>query len=192
MGARTGLVLVATGHPRPATLQQSLAGTTVLGHALRQALATEWPLVVVTSEALAGPLARWVATRDIVSLGADDLSRGAGRAAAVGVAALADADGWVVLPAERPLVQPATLRAVGQALAEHPVAYAQHLGRPGEPAGFAAELFSDLIRADGADGLRRVAVRYPSLGVEVDDPGVLIDVAAAAGLAQARAALVDG
>jgi molybdenum cofactor cytidylyltransferase len=106
---------------------------------------------------------------------------------AAGVAARADADGWVVLPAERPLVQPATLRAVGQALAEHQVAYAQHQGRPGEPTGYAAELFSELILLDSDDAPRRLAARYPALGGEVDDPGVLLDAASGDGLARARA-----
>jgi len=197
MGARTGLVVLATGQADgaladgAAALQQPLAGTSVLGLALRHALATEWPLVVVTTEAMAGRLARWVATRDIEVLGADDLARGIGRAVAAGVAARADADGWVVLPAERPLVQPATLRAVGQALSSHAVAYAQYQGRPGEPAAYGAELFSELIALDGADGPRRLAARYPSVGVEVDDPGVLVDVGSAGGLALARAALAD-
>lgn len=191
MSTRTSLIVLAIGTgrggaPDVQTLLQPVGRGSVLALTLRHAIATEWPLVVVTTEALAVPLARWVATRDIVVLDADALACGRGRAVAAGVAAHADADGWVVLPAQRPLVQPATLRAVGQALAEHPVAYAQHQGRPGEPTGFAAELFSELIALDGDDGPRRLTARYPALGVEVDDPGVLLDAASGDGLSQAR------
>lgn len=196
MSTRASLIVLAIGTgagdaPDVQTLLQPVGRSSVLALALRHAIATEWPLVVVTTEALAAPLARWVATRDIVVLDAQALAGGRGRAVAAGVAAHADADGWVVLPAQRPLVQPATLRAVGQALAEHPVAYAQHQGRPGEPTGFAAELFSELIALDGDDGPRRLTARYPALGVEVDDPGVLLDASSGDGLSQARAAVAD-
>jgi molybdenum cofactor cytidylyltransferase len=44
-----------------------------------------------------------------------------GDSIAAGVRATADAAGWLVLPGDLPLIQPATLRAVAQALARHPV-----------------------------------------------------------------------
>jgi molybdenum cofactor cytidylyltransferase len=42
--------------------------------------------------------------------------------------------------------------------------------------GFAAELYSELVQLDGDDGARRIVARYPGVGVELDDPGVLQDV----------------
>ena len=42
--------------------------------------------------------------------------------------------------------------------------------------GFSAELYSELVQLTGDEGARRVVARYPSFGVEVDDPGVLIDL----------------
>jgi molybdenum cofactor cytidylyltransferase len=42
---------------------------------------------------------------------------------------------------------------------------------------FAGELFSELIRLSGEGGARRLLARYPAKGVEVDDPGVLQDMA---------------
>jgi len=65
---------------------------------------------------------------------------------------------------------------VAARLAQHPVVYAQHIGRRGHPVGFAAELYSELVQLSGDEGARRLVARYPSFGVEVDDPGVLIDV----------------
>jgi molybdenum cofactor cytidylyltransferase len=56
------------------------------------------------------------------------------------------------------------------------VAYAQYKGRRGHPVGFSAELYSELIQIDGDDGARRVVARYPAHGVDVDDPGALLDV----------------
>jgi len=68
------------------------------------------------------------------------------------------------------------LLAVAAALEHHPVAYAQHRGRRGHPVAFGAELFTELATLVGDEGARRLVARYPAFGVEVDDPGVLLDV----------------
>lgn len=196
MSARTAIVVLATGRAggtargdaSSAILDQPLQRSTVLGTTLRHALAAEWPLLLVATPSLAHKASRWIATRDIVALDDAELARGRGRALAMAVAERADADGWVVLPAECPLVRPATLRAVGTALATHAVAYAQHRGQRGEPTGYAAELFSELMALDGDDAPRRLAARYPAAAVEVDDPGVLVDAASDEGMTLVRAA----
>jgi molybdenum cofactor cytidylyltransferase len=53
---------------------------------------------------------------------------------------------------------------------------------------FAAELYSELIQLSGDDGARRVMLRYPAHGQEVDDPGVLLDVDTPPDLEAMRAA----
>ena len=92
--------------------------------------------------------------------------------------ARAQACGWLVLPGDMPRVRPQTLqlmaRAVGQGAA--PIACAQHLGRAGNPVGLAAEMYNELSRLSGDQGLRRLLARYPSFPVETGDPGVLIDI----------------
>lgn len=169
-------------------LAQPLAGSSVLGTTIAQVLGSQLPLLVVTTPALVAEAAPLVASRDILVLG-DDPNRGMGESLAAGIAARPDAPAWLVLPGDMPTVQPATLRAVAAALPQHPVAYAQYRGRRGHPVGFSAELFSDLVRLQGDEGARRVVARYPSLGVEVDDPGVLLDVDTEQDLAQARASV---
>ena len=82
--------------------------------------------------------------------------------------------------------QASTLLAVAQALQVHPIAYAQHRGRRGHPVGFAAELFSELIALTGDEGARRLVARYPAQAVDVDDPGVLIDIDTVADLTALR------
>jgi molybdenum cofactor cytidylyltransferase len=161
----------------PAT-EASPAGT-VLGTTLRHVIESQLPLVLVTTEVLAAEAARQVALRDIVLLPPareGDGSTGMGVSIAAGVVARGDAAGWLVLPADMPLVRPATLQAVARELRQHPVAYAQHQGRRGHPVGFSAELYSELARLSGDDGARRVVARYPSFAVDVDDPGVLVDL----------------
>ena len=54
--------------------------------------------------------------------------------------------------------------------------------------GFGAELYSELTNLSGDEGARRLVARYPAFGVEVDDPGVLIDVDTEADLALVRSA----
>jgi molybdenum cofactor cytidylyltransferase len=160
------------------------AGDSVLAQAIVCARASALPLLAVVGASLLPLALAHLPVRDVLAL-PDGCSLGA--AIAAGVAARVDAPGWIVLPAVRPLAQPTTLAAVAHALAQHPVAYAQHQGRPGRPVGFAAELYSELVQLDGDDSARRLLVRYPSVGVDVDDPGSLPASGVADGLALLRA-----
>ncbi len=191
------IVVLAAGRgsrfagPRHKLAQEFGAGS-LLGQTIVNAIASRLPVVVVTTEPLAAEAARWVARRDLVLLPevSDARNRllGMGFSLAAGVQARPHARGWLVLPGDMPLVRPETLAAVADALEQQTVVYAQYRGRRGHPVGFAAELFSDLVQLTGDEGARRVIARYPSTGVEVDDPGVLIDVDTEADLAAVRAA----
>lgn len=170
-------------------LAEELGERSVLARTVSHALASGLPVLVVTTASLADEAARLVARRDVLTLphaqGAGGPG-GMGDSIAAGVAARSSAGGWLILPGDMPLVRPETLRQVAAGLGHHAVAYAQHRGRRGHPVAFAAELFSDLVRLQGEDGARRVLARYPAHGVEVDDPGVLIDLDTEADLAQMR------
>jgi molybdenum cofactor cytidylyltransferase len=172
LGSRFG----AQGHK----LTEKFGRGSVLGTTLRHAIASHLPVVVVTTDLLADVARRHVASRDVVILppvgtpGPEPL--GMGYSIAAGVSARPDASGWLVLPGDMPMVQPSTLQAVARALDHHPVAYAQQRGRRGHPVGFGAELYSELVMLSGDEGARRLVARYPAHGVEVDDPGVLLDV----------------
>ena len=171
-------------------LEQILGGSTVLGTTLRQVIASHLKVVVVTTQALAPAARLHVAARDVVVLpevgtpGGEAL--GMGYSISAGVTARPDAAGWLVLPADMPLVQPATLVAVARQLANHAVVYAQHKGRRGHPVGFSAELYSELVALRGDEGARRLVSRFPALAVETDDPGVLVDVDTEADLEAVR------
>lgn len=189
------LILLAAGAGRrfggrEHKLAQTLGDGTVLGRSLTQALASGLPIVVITTARLAALAGETVASRDIVLLpevGSEGADLGMGRSIAAGVAARPHAPGWLVMPADMPLVQPASLRAVADALTHHPVAYAQHRGRRGHPVGFGAELFSELVRLQGDEGARRLVARYPAQAVELADAGVLMDVDTPEDLARVRA-----
>jgi molybdenum cofactor cytidylyltransferase len=181
--------------PQPAAghkLAQTLGGATVLGTTLRQAVQTQLPVLCVTTEANAGIARQQLALRDVLVLGDEQAAQGMGHTLALAVAERSGAPGWLVLPGDMPMVRPATLLAVAAQLEHHAVAFAQHKGRRGHPVGFAAELYSELVLLTGDDGARRVMLRYPAFGVEVDDPGVLQDVDTPADLESLRTLLGQG
>ena len=173
-------------------LAQFLGTSTVLGTTLRNAIASHLQVIVVTTAELAHGARRHVAARDVIVLPEADApghrGLGMGRSISVGVAARPQASGWLMLPADMPLVLPTTLQAVARQLVHSPVVFAQFKGRRGHPVGFSAELYSELVALDGDEGARRIVARYPALGVEVDDPGVLVDVDTLADLEAVRQA----
>ncbi|KQV82967.1 molybdopterin-guanine dinucleotide biosynthesis protein MobA [Rhizobacter sp. Root1221] len=196
MKPRPAVIVLAAGrgsrfHGMQHKLTQVIGTSTVLATTLVNALAAEMPVLVVTTEPLAELASHHVATRDIVLLPAAgseaSLGLGMGYSIAAGVAARSNASGWLILPADMPLVQPATLRSVARLLDHHPVAYAQHHGKRGHPVGFSAELYSELVRLTGDEGARRLIARYPCKEIEVDDPGVLLDIDTHEDLSHVRA-----
>ena len=168
-------------------LAQSLGDLSVLGRTLRSAIESHLPVVVVTTPPLAAAASELVAARDVVVVPPSLAELGMGHSIAAGIAARADSPGWLLLPGDMPLVRPDTLLAVAAALEHHPVAYAQYRGRRGHPVGFAAELYSELMMLSGDEGARRIVARYPAIGVDVDDPGALLDLDTEADLSAIRA-----
>ena len=181
MRFRPTIVVPAAGRGSPFAgprhkLEQAFGDATVLACTVRQAVQTQLPVVVVTTAALQHVVSEVLATRDIVVLSPADAARGMGHSIAAGVSERSGAPGWLVLPGDMPLVRPASILAVASALEQQAVVCAQHRGRRGHPVGFAAELFSELILLRGDEGARRLMARYPAQGLELDDPGVLLDV----------------
>jgi len=197
MRARPAVIVLAAGKGSrflgaDHKLAQRLGSATVLATTLRTAVATQLPVIAVTTEAFADVARRSVAARDVVVLpevgspGSELL--GMGYSIAAGVLARPEASGWLILPGDMPMVQTSTLHAVAEQLDHHAVVYAQYHGRRGHPVGFGAELYSELVNLSGDEGARRLVARYPAYGVELDDPGVLIDVDTEADLALVRSA----
>jgi molybdenum cofactor cytidylyltransferase len=193
MASRPAVVVLAAGKGSrfegpDHKLAQRLGATTVLGATVRNAIASHLHVVVVTTEALASVARRHVAARDVIVVDDHPSLVGMGHSIGVGVASRPQASGWLILPGDMPLVQPATLQAVAARLALHAVVYAQYKGLRGHPVGFSAELYSELVALAGDEGARRLVARYPAFGVEVDDAGVLADVDTQADLEQVRKA----
>jgi molybdenum cofactor cytidylyltransferase len=191
LAAGRGMRFRGAGHK----LEQKLGpqADTMLSRTLRHAIETRMRVVVVTTQALAPSVAKLVAASDVVLLPEFDSKGrpspvGMGHSIAAGVSASGDANGWLIVPADMPLLSSASMLAVAAAIEQFPVAYAQYLGRQGHPVGFSAELYSELVGLQGDEGARRLIARYPSQAVDLDDPGVLIDVDTAEDLAKLLAA----
>jgi molybdenum cofactor cytidylyltransferase len=165
----------------------------VMDSTVRRGLASGLPMVVVAPPDMAQQARMLLPGNDVIEL--PDLptlksrSDRLARAVAAGVEASAQAPGWLLLPADMPMLQVETLRTVANAVAHYTVVFPQYRHRRGHPVGFSSELFSELIRLDSERDLGRLTARYPAMGVDVDDPGVLMAHDAQSGLAQLRAQL---
>ena len=201
MAAQPAVIVLAAGRGSrflgaDHKLAQRLGSATVFATTLRHAVATQLPVVVVTTQAFADVARRSVAARDVIVLpevgtpGQEAL--GMGYSISSGVSAIPDAGGWLILPGDMPMVRSDTMLEVARELADHAVVFAQHKGVRGHPVGFSAELYSELVTLRGDEGARRLVARYPAIGVEVDDPGVLIDVDTEADLESVRLAQLGG
>jgi molybdenum cofactor cytidylyltransferase len=191
LAAGRGTRFRGQGHKLEQKLGTMPGADTLLARTLRQAIATQLPVVVVTTPALTPAVHKLVAARDVVTLPEhDEQGRphpiGMGHSIVAGVSASGDADGWLILPADMPLVQPATIMAVAEGLERYPVCYAQYRGMQGHPVGFGTELYSELMALQGDEGARRIVARYAAQPITVDDPGVHIDVDTAEDLARLR------
>lgn len=104
---------------------------------------------------------------------------GMGHSLAAGVAASADAAGWIVALADMPFLQTDTLRRVADAVSGGAVLAAPfHDGRRGHPVGFAARWRAELLGLTGDEGARAILAAHKAdlLTIETDDAGCLRDV----------------
>lgn len=116
---------------------------------------------------------------------------GMGDSIAAAVRATADAAGWLVLPADLPLVLPETLRRVAEALVAGAAAVQpQHEGQRGHPVAFAAGARDALLALSGEPGaapvLQALRARGGVLELAVDDVGTVTDIDTLADLAAAE------
>lgn len=121
---------------------------------------------------------------------------GMGDSIAAAVRATPDAGGWLILPADLPLVQPATLLAIARALVEPMRAAQPHYdGQRGHPVGFAAACGAQLAALSGNVGaaavLRALRETHQVAEIEVDDVGIVTDIDTPEQLAHAESLLLE-
>jgi len=114
--------------------------------------------------------------RIVVNPKADD---GMGTSLARGVVAAAEADGWVIALADMPVIRPATIQAVAEAIAAGAALAAPvYNGERGHPIGFARRFHAELAALKGDRGGRDILAQHANESrlIEVNDPGVLVDI----------------
>lgn len=114
---------------------------------------------------------------------------GMGDSIAAAVRATPDAGGWLVLPADLPLVSPDSLRAVAAALGHASVVLPMHRGMRGHPVGFAREHGPALQALRGTEGAAAIVRAAQALKLELADEGIVTDIDTLADLARAESLL---
>jgi molybdenum cofactor cytidylyltransferase len=90
---------------------------------------------------------------------------------------LPQAQGWLVALGDMPYVEPATIRALRDALAAGAGIAAPVLqGRRGNPVAFGAVHLQALLALQGDQGARGILKAHPVTEVVVDDPGIFRDI----------------
>ncbi len=111
--------------------------------------------------------------------------------------------GWLILPADLPLLQSETLRRVAQELLaaeKNAIELSDHLmksaritlapvyrGQRGHPVGFTKAFLKSLLALKGDNGAKEILQAYPPRLLDVDDMGCIFDVDTPALLEEARA-----
>jgi molybdenum cofactor cytidylyltransferase len=104
------------------------------------------------------------------------LNPGMADSIACGIKATLGSRGWLILPADLPLIQPQTLRKVAEALSTHSIVVPCYRGKKGHPVGFQESHKDSLIQLSGDEGARAVVSAHTYLALEVEDQGVVCDV----------------
>lgn len=139
-------------------LQAMLSGKPVIDHVLDAVRASGLPWHVVQP---------------------DPTRPGMGDSIAAGVKATADAPGWLILPADLPLIRSDTLRAMALA-PDRAVTVPRYRGQRGHPVRFSAACAQQLLNLKGNQGAASILIgqdaRELVAFIDVDDVGVVTDI----------------
>ncbi len=114
---------------------------------------------------------------------------GMGDTIAAAVRATRDAPGWMVLPADLPLIRPDTLLAIARAPMDATVLVPLYAGQRGHPVRFAPECGDALANLKGNRGAALVVAAQAAMEMIVSDPGCVQDIDTLGDLERARASL---
>lgn len=158
-------------HPLPDGRPIALASALTLQAALPHMLAVVRP----DNEALL----RLLAEHGIATMFATRAAEGMGASLAQGIAATAQARGWLVALADMPYVKTETIAGIAEALRSGAAIVAPaYRGQRGHPVGFAAHFGARLKELTGDEGARGILREHASeiVQIECEDPGVLADI----------------
>jgi len=158
-------------HPLTDGTPMAIAAARHLGRVLPHTFA-----VVADTEC---ELARLLVREGLRVIGNPHAREGMGTSIACGVAASADAGGWIITLGDMPRVPETVIRAVAAGLERGADIIAPvYRGRRGHPVGFNARHGPALLQLDGDEGARGIlaANRKTLELIETDDAGVTADI----------------
>ncbi|HEV2612335.1 MAG TPA: nucleotidyltransferase family protein [Noviherbaspirillum sp.] len=166
---------------------------------LLQPLSGGEPVVALAAKNLCSVIPRVFA---IVRPGADDVAEclrrlgcqvgecrtaddGMAASLACGLSLVPDANGWVISLGDMPYVQPATIAALVDALADGAdIAVPVFEARRGNPVAFSRRHLPRLLALKGDKGARDLLRDYPVVEVSTEDPGIHDDIDTVADIAR--------
>jgi molybdenum cofactor cytidylyltransferase len=101
---------------------------------------------------------------------------GMGDSIAAAVRATPSARGWLILPADLPLIKPATLLVVAQALLQSSLVYPMYAGQRGHPVGFGRAYAEQLANLEGNKGAAQLINAGAATELIVTDVGCVTDI----------------
>ena len=111
-------------------------------------------------------------------------SAGMGDSIACGVSKSRRSNGWLVLPADLPLIKSSTLQLIASQLilrqqhlgSDLVTVAASYSGQRGHPVGFTSGFLNSLVKLRGDEGARSILQEYPPHIIDVNDQGCVLDV----------------
>ncbi len=181
---RSGIVgiLLAAGRARrfgSDKLIHPMADGKAMAVASADTLRAILPRTVAVVRADNHALAELFAEHRIEMVVAEHADSGMGASLAAGVAATADARGWIVALGDMPFILRKTVALVAEAIGRGAILAApSYKGRRGHPVGFSAHHREALLALRGDEGARALIQQYVSdlVLIDCDDPGVLVDI----------------
>lgn len=97
-----------------------------------------------------------------------------------GVRATAEASGWLLLPADLPLIRPASLQAIAAGLAQYSVVVPWYRQQHGHPVGFGRRWLPQLLALSGDTGAKAIVhtarTENEVYDLALDDAGITFDI----------------
>ncbi|MGZ5198219.1 MAG: nucleotidyltransferase family protein [Telluria sp.] len=132
---------------------------------------------VVAVCAAEGEVARLLRTLGCEVTICPDAAQGMGASLAHAIRHSLPASAWMVALGDMPFVQPPTIRALCDALANGArIAAPVSRGRRGNPVGFGSDHLAALLALQGDEGARHLVRSHDATLVEVTDPGIFADI----------------
>lgn len=103
-------------------------------------------------------------------------SNGIGESLAQAIHAHQHYDGLLILHADLPFIQAATIQSVHDALQSHDIVRPVYKEKCGHPVGFQKQRFAELIQLKGDEGANKILRNFTVHSLSVEDPGIIYDI----------------